>query len=110
MSYLKTYGSRKFQAGGEMPSGPAVAPEGGPEGAGGGGAEQEAEAVLQLAQATMQGDEQAAAELGKMLAPVILQEVESQGAAGGGGAPAEGAPAGGGEPVFRRGGQFLGKE
>ena len=108
MSYLKTYGTKKFQEGGEMPSGPAVAPEAGPEGAaGGGGGEQEAEAVLQLAQATMQGDEQAAAELGKMLAPVILQEVEAQSGAGGG---AEAAPAEGGAPVFKRGGQFLGKK
>ena len=105
MSYLKTYGRRKFQEGGEMPAGPAPAPEAGPEAAGG-GAEQEAQQVLQLAEATMAGDEAAAAELGKMLAPVIMQEVQAQ---GGGGAPAEGAPAEG-APVFRRGGQFLRKE
>ena len=105
MSYLKVYGKkRKLQEGGAMPAGPAVSPAAGPEAApGGGGGEQEAQVILQLAEATMGGDEQAAAELGKMLAPVIMQEVQAQ---GGG---AEAAPAGG-APVFRRGGQFLGRE
>jgi hypothetical protein len=110
MSYLKTYGKRKLQEGGEMPAGPEAAPAAGPEAGGGGGAEQEAQQVLQLAEATLAGDEAAAAELGKMLAPVIMQEVQAQGGGAEGGAPAEGAPAEGGAPVFKRGGQFLRKE
>jgi len=108
MSYLLKYGTRRFQEGGEMPVDPAMGGEApmGPEGGAGAGAEQEAQQVLQLAQATVQGDEAAAAELGKMLAPVLLQEMEAQ---AGGGAPEEGMPAEGGAPVFRRGGAFLGK-
>jgi hypothetical protein len=55
-----------------------------------------------LAQATVGGDQAAAAQLGAMLAPMILQEVQ----AGGGGeeemAPQEA------QPVFRKGGKFVG--
>ena len=110
MSYLSKYGTRKFQEGGAMPAGPEAAPAApaGPE-AGGGGEEQ----VIALAQAAASGDPEAAAELGMMLAPMILEQA---GAGGPEGAPAgpEGAPpeggAPGGEPVFRRGGKFLGKK
>ena len=100
MSYLKQYGSkRKFQEGGAMPADPAMAPApAGPE-AGGGGEEEQ---VMMLAQAAVQGDQAAAAELGMMLAPMILQEVQAAGAGGGeeGMAPAEPAA----QPVFKRGG------
>ena len=67
-------------------------------------AEGQEEQILQLAEAAVAGDQQAAAELGMMLAPMILQQVdaEMQGAEGGEAAPA--AP----EPVFRRGGKFVG--
>lgn len=99
MSYLKKYGVRKLQEGGEMPMEPAPAP-------GGGGDEAQAQQMLQLAQATVSGDEAAAAELGKMLAPMLVQEMEAQ---GGGAAAPEEMPAEGGAPVFRRGGTFLGK-
>lgn len=102
MSYLKNYGSRKrkFQEGGAMmaeeaPMAPG--PEAGPE-AGGGGQEEQ---ILQLAEATMQGDQEAAAQLGQMLAPMIMQEVQG----GGGEAPAPPAEA---QPVFRKGGKFVG--
>jgi len=108
MGYLSKYGTRKFQAGGEMaPAGPeAPAAPAGPEAGGG------EEEIIGLAQAAAGGDMEAAAQLGMMLAPMILEQ------AGAGGA--EGAPAGpeGGEmappqeegaPVFRRGGKFIGK-
>jgi hypothetical protein len=55
-----------------------------------------------LAQATVGGD-QAAAQLGAMLAPMILQEVQ----AGGGGGEEEMAPQEA-QPVFRKGGKFVG--
>ena len=97
MSYLSKYGKkRKFQVGGEMAPAPVQA---GP--AEGGGQEEQ---ILALAEATVGGDQAAAAQLGAMLAPMILQEVQ---AASGGGAPA-GAPAPGAEPVFKKGGKFVG--
>lgn len=100
MSYLKNYGTRKrkFQEGGAMmaESAPAApGPEAGPE-AGGGGQEEQ---IMQLAEATMQGDQAAAAQLGQMLAPMIMQEVQ------GAGAPAPEAEA---QPVFKKGGKFVG--
>jgi len=97
MEYLKTYGKRRFQAGGEAPA-PAPA-----EGGGGGG---EGEQILALAQAAAQGDPQAAQELGFFLAPMILEQA---GAGGGGAAPAPAPAPGGEEPVFRKGGEFLRK-
>lgn len=98
MSYLSTYGSkRKFQEGGAMPAPEAAAPAG-PE-AGGGGNEQE---VIALAEAAAQGDQEAATQLGMMLAPLILQEAQAQGG-GEAAAPAEA------QPVFRKGGKFLKK-
>jgi hypothetical protein len=67
MSYLNAYGkkiSRRW-------CGSAAAPvQAGPE-QGGGGQEEE---ILALAQATVGGDQAAAAQLGAMLAPMILQE------------------------------------
>jgi hypothetical protein len=101
MSYLDKYGSkRKFQEGGAMPADPAMAPApAGPEAGGGGGEEQ----IIALAQAAAQGDQAAAAELGMMLAPMILQEAQ----AGGGGEP-QADPAA--QPVFRKGGAFIGKK
>jgi hypothetical protein len=93
MSYLNAYGKkRRFQEG----VAPAAAPvQAGPEQ---GGQEEE---ILALAQATVGGDQAAAAQLGAMLAPMILQEVQ----AGGGGeeemAPQEA------QPVFK-GGKFVG--
>lgn len=102
MNYLKDYGTKKrmFQEGGAMmaeeaPMAPG--PEAGPE-AGGGGQEEQ---IMQLAEATMQGDQEAAAQLGQMLAPMIMQEVQG----GGQGAPAPEAEA---QPVFRKGGKFVG--
>lgn len=101
MNYLEKYGKqpRKFQEGGPVP-----APQGGaPEGGGGPSGED----VLALAQATVSGDQAAAAQLGTLVAPMILEQA---GGAGGGApqaapeavpAPAEG------EPVFKKGGQFL---
>lgn len=102
MSYLKKYGNKqKFQEGGAMPADPAMAPAPvGPE-QGGGGDEQ----VIMLAQAAAQGDQQAAAQLGMMLAPVILQEAQAAGA-GQGEAPADPAA----QPVFKKGGVFLRKQ
>jgi hypothetical protein len=99
MNYLETYGSkqRRFQEGGVAPAPAAPA---GPE-AGGGQEEQ----IVQLAEAAQAGDQQAAAELGMIMAPMILEEIQA--AAGAQGAPA-GPEAGGGEPVFRKGGKFVG--
>jgi len=119
MNYLKNYGSRRtqrFQEGGMMaPQGGAeMAPqEGAPqEGApqGGGGGEEE---LIALAEAAVQGDQEAGCQLGAALAPMIVEAAQQQ-QQGGGGMPAEegmaqGAPAAGGTPVFKRGGQFLGK-
>lgn len=103
MSYLDKYGKRsqRFQEGGPMPAGAEMAP---PQQAGPAPAEGQEEQILQLAEAAVAGDQQAAAELGMMLAPMILQQVdaEMQGAEGAEAAPA--AP----EPVFRRGGKFVG--
>ena len=103
MSYLKDYGTRnrKFQEGGAMmaeeaPMAPG--PEAGPE-AGDGGQEEQ---IMMLAEATMQGDQEAAAQLGQLLAPMIMQEVQGQ---MGGGAPE---PEAGAQPVFRKGGKFVG--
>ena len=76
------------------------------------GMEQEAEGtanhVLQLAEATVAGDMQAAQELGVMMAPMILEQVQAGG--GPGGAEAAPAEAPTGEPVFARGGTFQRKE
>jgi len=103
--YLNRYGRKqRFQEGGPMPAeggAPPAGPEGGapagPEGQGGGGEEQ----VLQLAQAAIQGDMEAAAQLGMMLAPMILEQAGGGGAQGGAPAPAEG-----GAPTFKRGGKL----
>jgi hypothetical protein len=117
--YLATYGNRKFQAGGPMPADPnaapsgaptadpAMAPAGAPPEGGGGGEEQ----IVALAQAAASGDMQAAAELGMMLAPLILEQAGM--AAGGdpamtGGAPpADPAMAGGPAPMGRGGMKLL---
>lgn len=103
MSYLNKYGTkqRKFQEGGAMaPEAAPAGPEAGPE-AGGGGEEEQ---MIALAEAATQGDQEAAAQLGMMIAPLILQEAQAQ--MGGG----EAAPAPeGGAPVFRKGGQFAGR-
>ena len=112
MNYLKNYGSnktRRFQEGGMMaPQGGAeMAPqEGAPQGGGG------EEELIALAEAAVQGDQEAGCQLGAALAPMIVEAAQQQG--GGGGAPAEagmaeGEAAAGGTPVFKRGGQFLGK-
>ena len=103
MGYLNKYGTkqRRFQEGGEMAPAPA-GPEAGPE-AGGGGEEEQ---MIMLAEAAVQGDEQAAMQLGMMIAPLILQEAQAQ--MGGGEAAAPAGPEGG-APVFRKGGQFAGK-
>jgi len=63
---------------------------------------------LVLAEATVQGDMEAAAQLGQALAPMILEQVQAQ---GGGGAPAgdPGMEPAGAEPMFSRGGVFVGK-
>lgn len=84
-----------------MPAGAEMAP---PQQAGPAPAEGQEEQILQLAEDAVAGDQQAAAELGMMLAPMILQQVdaEMQGAEGAEAAPA--VP----EPVFRRGGKFVG--
>jgi hypothetical protein len=72
MSYLNAYGKkRRFQEGGVAPAAAPV--QAGPE-QGGGGQEEE---ILALAQATVGGDQAAAAQLGAMLAPMILQEVQA---------------------------------
>lgn len=109
MNYLQRYQRKPmFQGGGEMgPPPPAAGPQGpppgpGPEAGGGGGGGEEQ--LIALAEATMAGDMEAAAQLGQALAPMILQEVGG----GGGGAPA--GPAPGEQPVFRKGGAFLGKQ
>jgi hypothetical protein len=77
---------------------------GAPAEAGGGDPQEQ---ILGLAQAATQGDEAAAAQLGMMLAPMILEQAGGGGAAPAG-APGEGAPAGQGEgaPVFKRGGKL----
>lgn len=101
MDYLNRYGSkRRFQEGGAMPAAPAPAApaQAGPEQGGG-----QEEQILALAQATVGGDQAAAAQLGAMLAPMILEEVQAQGAEGA--APAPEAAA---QPVFRKGGKFVG--
>lgn len=98
MNYLSKYGSRrKFQGGGEMPVDPGMVPAAGP--AEGGGQEEQ---ILALAQAASSGDQQAAMELGMLVAPMIMQEMQAAG-----GAPQEAAPEA--QPVFRRGGVFIGK-
>lgn len=97
MNYLNKYGTkgRKFQEGGMAPE--AAPAQAGP--AAGGGQEEQ---ILQLAEATVAGDQEAAAQLGAMMAPMLLQEMQ---------AGAQQAPAGpdaGGQPVFRKGGKFVG--
>ena len=106
MGYLDAYGNkkRKFQEGGAMAPAPAPV-QAGPEAPGAGGQEEQ---ILALAQATVQGDQQAAAELGAILAPMILQELEAAGGAGGAEAGGQAPAPQGAEPVFRRGGQFVG--
>jgi len=104
--YLNTYGKkRKFQEGGAM----APAPEAGgappaPEAAPGGGGEEE---LFALAEAAVQGDQEAATQLGMALAPMILEQASAMGQEAGGGA--EQAPPEGGTPVFGSGGKFLRK-
>lgn len=83
-----------------MDAAPMDAAPAGPE-AGGQGQEEQ---IIQLATAATQGDQQAAAQLGMMMAPMILQEVQAAG--GQGQAPA--GPAAGGQPVFKLGGKFAG--
>ena len=78
-NYLSQYGSkqkivRSYQMGGPAPA-PAPAP------AQGGGGEDE---IIQLASAAIEGDMEAAAQLGMMVAPMILEQS--------GGAPAGGQP------------------
>jgi len=103
MDYLNKYGkNRKFQEGGMAPAPAEAAPAGG-----GGGGEMSGEELLGLAQATMQGDQQAAAQLGTLMAPMIMEQMQAQ---GGGGAPAAEAAPAGGEPVFKKGGEFLTKK
>jgi len=101
--YLNTYGVRrhsKFQMGGPMPAEGGMPPEGGAPAEGGGG-DPQAE-IIALAEAAAAGDMEAAAQLGMMVAPLILEQA---GGAGGG------APAGpeGGAPVFRKGGRLIRK-
>ncbi len=97
MDYLKKYGTRKLQEGG-----PAPAPAGG---------EMSGEDLIALAQATIAGDQAAAAQLGMLVAPMLLEQAGA-GAGGGGGAPeAPAAPTAPveGEPMFRKGGLFVRK-
>lgn len=97
MSYLNKYGKkRKFQEGG-------VAPEAAPVQAGPAEGGSQEEEILALAQATVGGDQAAAAQLGAILAPMILQEVQA-----GGGQEATPAMAPEAQPVFRKGGKFVG--
>jgi hypothetical protein len=112
MGYLDKYGSgntRKFQDGGAMPAAPGPGPapvQAGPSEAGDGGQEEQ---IMALAQATVGGDQAAAAQLGTLLAPMIIQEVQAQsGGSGGGEDAAAAAPAPEGQPVFRKGGKFAG--
>jgi len=126
MGYLNTYGrTRKYQGGGGMPpaagdmggapggdmgGAPGGAPGGEMGGAPGGAQEMDEQQLIQLAEAAMQGDQEAAAQLGFMLAPMILEQAQAMmGGGGAEGAPAEEVPAEGGTPVFRHGGAFLGK-
>ncbi|MCK5788482.1 MAG: hypothetical protein KAH32_05765, partial [Chlamydiia bacterium] len=68
MRYVNKYGNKRmFQAGGEM-AGP-------PPPQGGGGDEE----VIMLAQAAASGDMEAAAQLGMMLAPMILEQAGAAG-------------------------------
>lgn len=99
MSYLSKYGTQKFQEGGPMPEAAPV--QAGPEEGGG-----QEEQILALAQATVNGDQAAATQLGTMLAPMILQEVQA--AEGGAQAQAAPAPSPEAQPVFRKGGKFVG--
>lgn len=103
MNYLKKYGTKgkKFQEGGAAPVAEAApAAPAGPEGGAGGQEEQ----IVQLAQATVQGDQAAAAQLGTIMAPMLLQEIEAAGA----GQEAPAGPEAGGQPVFKKGGKFAG--
>jgi len=98
-NYLGQYGTkqRRYQAGGEMPAPAPGAPAPGPEA---GGEDPQAQ-VMALAEATVSGDMEAAAQLGTMLAPMILEQSGGAAPAGPeGGAPAEEAP------VFRKGGKL----
>ena len=111
MGYLSTYGkgSRKFQEGGMMGEAPAGPEAGAPAGPDAGAGQDQAaagEQMLALAEATVQGDMEAAAQLGQALAPMILEQVQAEG--GGMEGEAEMAPEGA-EPMFSRGGVFVGK-
>jgi len=109
--YLSTYAtrSRKFQEGGEM----APPAEQGMEGAAPAGpdpgADQGGERIMQLAEATISGDMQAAQELGTLMAPMIMEQVQAQGGAPGGGAEGPAPAPEGAEPQFSAGGTFQGK-
>lgn len=99
MDYLRKYGKKKriFQEGGAMAA-PAPAQEAGPSG----------DEVIALAQAAISGDQAAAAQLGMMLAPLILEQAGAGGGEAMAGQAPEAAPAPvEGEPVFRKGGSFL---
>jgi hypothetical protein len=72
MSYLNAYGKKDFK---KVVWLRLRSVQAGPE-QGGGGQEEE---ILALAQATVGGDQAAAAQLGAMLAPMILQEVQAGG-------------------------------
>jgi len=101
MNYLTKYGKgrKKFQEGGVAP-----APAGG---------EMSGEDLIALAEATVAGDQAAAAQLGMLVAPMLLEQAGAAagGGGGGGGAPMpQEAPAPTeGEPVFRKGGLFVRK-
>jgi hypothetical protein len=96
MSYLNAYGKkRRFQEGGVAPAAPVQA---GPE-QGGGGQEEE---ILALAQATVGGDQAAAAQLGAMFSYDFARSSSWRWWSEEEMAPQEA------QPVFRKGGKFVG--
>ena len=90
MSYLDKYGKRsqRFQEGGPMPAGAEMAP---PQQAGPAPAEGQEEQILQLAEAAVAGDQQAAAEVLKQK----LDDPAGQGSGGGAGGVPGGSSGGG---------------